>query len=184
MGGYGRDDEFPSLFRVNIQGNKIMEHFEKGETGVAWNGQSDAVERFIRGCDGFLSNYVDSKITDELKAYSDKVKLSVADMVNKLLDELKQKLPDGFEFGIPEVPAIQIDWHQYRIPIDYANLPLQDAVNFVAFLVNLQAGKGHFAQGVATVGGRTHVGVVTKAGFQVLNEPALTHKQTGFGDDL
>lgn len=184
VGGYGRDSDFPSLFRVSVQQNEIMEHFDKGGTGVAWNGQSDAVERFIKGCDGFLSTYVETKIAEVLEAYSDEVKRSTAETINALLDQFGQKLPSEFELKAPEVPSFQIDWHQYRIAIDYANLPLQDAVNFVAFLVNLQAGKGHFAQGVATVGGRTHVGVVTKGGFQVLNEPALTHKQTGFSDEL
>jgi hypothetical protein len=62
-------------------------------------------------------------------------------------------------------------------------MPIQEAINFVAFLVNLQAGKDRFARGVPTVGGRVHVGVVRKEGFELLNEPKLTHRYTGFGDD-
>lgn len=184
VGGYGRDDEFPSLFRVSVRQNDIMEHFEKGESGVAWNGQSDAVERFIQGCDGFLSTYVSAAVAEQLKNFYDAVERSIADHVNGLLDALDQKLPNGFQLSLPDLPAIHIDWRKYQLAIDYANLPRQDAVNFVAFLVNLQAAKGRFAQGVATVGGRTHVGVVTKEGFRVLNEPELSHKQTGFGDEI
>jgi hypothetical protein len=64
-------------------------------------------------------------------------------------------------------------------------LPLQEAITFVAFLVNLQSGKSRFARGVATVGGRTHIGIITKGkDFRLLDEPELKHRHTGFGDDL
>jgi hypothetical protein len=48
----------------------------------------------------------------------------------------------------------------------------------------MQAGKSRFARGVATVGGRTHIGVITKdKGYAQLNEPELAHHYTGFADD-
>jgi len=184
VGGFGRDDEFPSLYRVSVQDNKVQEEFTQGHSGVAWNGQSDAVERFIRGFDGNLRSEVEQAISSELKKHSDNVKQYVADTVNNILDTLGQKLPDGTSFQIPELASIPIEWQRYRVGLDYSNLPLQEAVNFVSFLVNLQAGKGRFARGVATVGGRTHIGVVTKEGFKPLNEPELAHRYTGFGDDF
>jgi hypothetical protein len=89
-----------------------------------------------------------------------------------------------FQMEFPELASITLDWDEYPAHVDYANLPLQEAINFVAFLVLLQDGKGRFVRGVATVGGRTHIGIVTKdKGFQLLNEAQLTHKLTGFGDD-
>ena len=45
--------------------------------------------------------------------------------------------------------------------IDYANLPHQEAINFVSFLVLLQDGRARFGRGVPTVGGRTHIGIIT-----------------------
>jgi len=183
IGGHGRDDAFASLYRLNVQRKDIHEHFTNGQCGIAWNGQSDAVERFIRGYDSSLTADVEQKITGELKAYSDKVNQSLAETVNSLLDKLGQKLPEGTKVEVPKPPNIQLDWQQYRVAIEYSNLPLQEAVNLVSFLVNVQAGKGRFARGVATVGGRIHIGVVTKKGLEVLNEPAVTHRYTGFSDD-
>lgn len=108
----------------------------------------------------------------------------VADAINRVLDALSSKMPEGIEINVPELEHISLDWDQYPAHVDYANLPLQEAINFVAFLVLLQDGKGRFVRGVATVGGRTHIGIVTKdKGFQLLNEAQLTHKHTGFGDD-
>lgn len=71
-------------------------------------------------------------------------------------------------------------WGREALQIGYADLPLQDAVDLVAFLVNLQSGRAKFGSGVATVGGRTHVGVITKQHFVMLEEPQLQHTNTGF----
>ena len=182
VGGFGRNDDFPSLYRVSVQNNAVVEQFVKGNFGVAWNGQSDSVERFIRGFDSNLRSEIEGTITKALKPHCDSVKQYVADTVNKILDVLKQKLPPGTKIDIPELNSIAIDWQRYRVPLDYGNLPLQEAINFASFLVNLQAAKGRFARGVATVGGYTHIGVVTKEGFKPLNEPELAHRYTGFGD--
>jgi hypothetical protein len=183
VGGFGRDDDFPSLYRVNVQKQSIDLEFGDGHCGVAWNGQSDSVERFIRGFDSHIRSAIERRIKDELGGHAEKVKQYVAATVNAILDKLGKQMPEEIKIDIPELPAIPIEWKKYRLSVDYANLPHQEAVNFVSFLVNVQAGKGRFARGIATVGGRTHIGVVTKAEFTLLNEPQLAHRYTGFGDD-
>lgn len=68
--------------------------------------------------------------------------------------------------------------------IDFDNLPTQYAIDFVEMLVNTQAGMQRFEPGIATVGGRTHIGVLRRnCAFQMLNEPELVHKHTGFNHD-
>ena len=82
---------------------------------------------------------------------------------------------------LPAAPEIAIPWHRYHCDIACGNLPLQDAVDLAAFLVSLQSGMSKFAVGVPTVGGRTHVGVVTRhEGFRMLSEPELRHTHVGF----
>jgi hypothetical protein len=108
----------------------------------------------------------------------------VTDAINALMDKLGQTIPADFKLEIPELKEIALEWRKFALDCDYANLPLQEAVNFVSFLVLQQAGRSRFARGVPTVGGRTHIGVVTKdKGFQLLNEPKLAHQYTGFIDD-
>jgi hypothetical protein len=152
---------------------------------VSWNGQSDAVERFIRGYDGFLRTNIEERIREELKMVSENATKEFAAFINDALAKLGQTLPEGTKFELPELKASTIDWDQYAVSIDFANLPLQEAINFVGFLVMLQAGKSRFARGVPTVGGYVHVGMVTKnEGFKPLEEPKLVHRLRGFTDDL
>jgi hypothetical protein len=189
VGGFGRDDEFPSLYRVSVQANKMQCEFGGPQTGahrtgIAWNGQSDAVERFARGYDSKVKCYIEERIAADLKSHGNATATYVTDTINKLMDSLGQTIPTDFKLEIPELKGITLDWRTSAIDCDYANLPLQEAVNFVSFLVLMQAGRSRFARGIPTVGGRTHVGVITKdKGFQSLNEPNLAHQYTGFIDD-
>lgn len=187
LGGYGKEDESPSLFRIDVKGNKVVEVNSprtKSHTGLSWNAQSDAVERFIRGCDTSLTNDISRTIERQLKEHSRSVNEYVTTTVNSILEKLNQQLPDGIEIKPPELSEIELNWKRHKLNISYANMPLQEAINFVGFLVHLESGRSRFDSGVGTVGGRTHIGVITKdSGFRVLNEPDLVHRHTGFGDD-
>lgn len=73
---------------------------------------------------------------------------------------------------------------QFRAGFEYADLPLQEAINMVAYLVLVQSAKERFVPDIPVVGGRTHIGVITKErGIQLINEPELTHEHIGFFDD-
>jgi len=183
VGGFGKDDNFPSLFRVIVKESKIRPEFVNGKSGVSWNGQADAVERFIRGYDGPLRHDIEERVLEELQKYHSTMTARSAEIINHVLKELKAKMPNGVDINLSAPSKIALPWSNYRTSIAYGNLPLQEAVNSVSFLVNLQSGKARFARGVATVGGRVHIGYVTKSkGFQLLNEPELVHRYTGFGD--
>jgi hypothetical protein len=55
------------------------------------------------------------------------------------------------------------------------------SVDFASYLVSLQSGKSKLASGVATVGGRTHIGVITRReGFRMFDEPELRHTNVGY----
>ena len=184
VGGIGRDDAFPSLYRVSIQRNSVAPHFVGGKTGVAWGGQSGAVERFIRGYDASVRSHIEKTILEALTDHNAKALASTTDLVNNVLDKLDEEWPDGLKVTAPRPGKVNIDWDDFAVEIDYANLPIQEAVNFVATLVMFEASRARFAIGIATVGGRTHIGVVTKAkGFKVLNEPDLVHRFTGLSSD-
>ena len=62
----------------------------------------------------------------------------------------------------------------------YGNLPIKDSLDLTAYLVELQSGQAKFAKGIATVGGRTRIGLIRKQeGFHMLNEPELHYTRVG-----
>jgi hypothetical protein len=96
------------------------------------------------------------------------------------LDRANIALPEGINTELPQAPGFPIDWDGFRCNIAYGNLPIQDSIDLAAYLLELQSSKAKFASGVATVGGRTHIGLITKQeGFRMLDEPELHYARVG-----
>lgn len=181
IGGYGTTEKFPSVFLANVQGNDLHEHYANGRCGVAWSGQSDAVERVLRGYDTQVRQSIEGVYQNLLMQYRDSVAQSVAAAMERMLKANPHLM--GAEIVVPDPPGMDFaqQWEARKLNIQFSNLPLQDAVDLAAFLVNLQSGRAKFGSGVATVGGRTHIGIITKpGGFQMLDEPEIKHLNTGF----
>jgi hypothetical protein len=184
VGGFGQNDKFPSCYRVRVQQNDVIEDFASGKSGLSWNAQSDAVERVIRGYDEKLRKLVDESFESVIGKYQTDMNQAVLRILDDVLKKLNATMPDGVDTTLPDQVALSPPWDQLRTTVPYSALPLQEAVNFVSYLIMMQAGKSRFAPNVATVGGRTHIGVITRdEGFRKLNEPALSHQYTGFADD-
>ena len=185
VGGYGATDELPAVYRLDTKANEVYEHFSQGSFGVAWSGQADSVERLIRGYDSALKEEIENHLGRLIDENYEQLTGAIVKILDDVFAEIGFELPPDVESVLPSKLEVSLPWDKLRVGFDYGNLPLQSAVDFVAFLVNLQSGKSRFAPGVATVGGRTQVAMVTKGeGFRILNEPELQHRHTGFGDDV
>lgn len=184
-GGYGNNDELPSVYRLDVKSNQVYGQFEGGEFGVAWSGQADSVERLIRGYDSAVREEIEKHLGQLIDDNYEQMTSAMAGILENVFAQLGVELPNDVDTVLPSKLEATLPWDKVKVGFDYGNLPLQSAVDFVAFLVNLQSGKSRFAHGVATVGGRTQVSVVSKVeGFRILNEPELQHRHTGFGDDV
>ena len=181
IGGYGINDYLPSLYRIDIQKNLSNVEFAPGEFGVAWAGQSDAVERLIRGYDVAIRIAVEKAVTDGIRQIREALGSAMQQAVQKLVDDVGPEKVADMRVEAPESKDLVLPWDAYQAHIDCGNLPLQDGIDFAAFLVNIQSGRAKFSEGVPTVGGRTHIGVITKQdGFKMIDEAPLVHRNTGF----
>lgn len=185
VGGISNIQSVPSLYRVYVKENEIHPVFVDGTTGVAWDGQSDGVERLIGGCDSQLRDKVERQVEDLLHAQREEWTSRVIEIVDGLLDHFgADQIPPELDTALPPAASCEIPWESAATPIPYSSLPLQYAIDFVGFLVTLQSGRHRFTSNIATVGGRTHIGVVRKGhNFLMLDEPQLTHSMRGFSDD-
>jgi|SRR5215813_2075009 len=181
IGGFGQNDNFPCAFRVRVTENDVHEDFANGNAGLSWNAQSDAVERIVRGYDRKLRSDIEQSFDEALKTYQGEMNNAMLRIIDAVLTGLNATMPPGVDTTLPSQVTVSPPWDKLQTYVPYAALPLQEAVNFVGYLIMLQVGKSRFAPGVATVGGRTHIGVITRdEGYRQLNEPALTHHYIGF----
>jgi len=185
LGGFGENDSFPSLYRIKVKENFLECVYENGKSGLAWAGQSDGVERLIFGVDSQMR----SQITLETNRLIDSAHQNMKEAMLRVIGDVLQaagitSFPENINTELPPVPVAELPWSQFRLDVDFANLPLQDAVDFVSYLVNLQSGRSKFVRGVATVGGRTHIGIINKGDpLKMLNEPEISHRNVGFTND-
>lgn len=184
VGGYGRNDALPTLFRVKLKDkskDQIYSPTAEYKTGLAWAGLSMSVQRILRGYDLMLQ----FQLNEEFDRLYQVMSQEALRIVTEVLEALGAQMPAGVNSDLPAKPDLEPIYKRHRLNIDYENMPLQDAIDFVAYLVNLESGKHKFVRGVPTVGGRTHISVITRnEGFRVINPPPLTHKSTGFARDL
>ncbi len=181
IGGYSLDEISGAVYKVSIRNNSAEAQFGwETKSGACFAGQADYVERLLTG--------VDSRFFDTLCQRADEQILSArragANEVLKQLETAKVAVPEGMQVELPEAWFDPGPFDSYA-QIDFANLPTQYAVELVELLVNLQSGMQRFQMGVATVGGRSHVGVIRRGEkFRMLNEPDLVHSHTGYNHDL
>jgi hypothetical protein len=180
VAGLGADDAHPSVYRLSAKANVCSPQFVGGNYGIAWGGIARHVERLLMGFDSHLKRRVEETFQRDVHAYQTSVVTSVMEAVN----QAGLTLPPSLALNIPPVPVVNPGWTDFETPVNFRSLPPQYAVDLVSFLVTAEAGMERFANGIATVGGRTHVGYI-RAGkaLEMLNEPTVTHTLTGFSDD-
>lgn len=180
VGGLGQNDSFPSLYRLDVKRDKMSTEFSEGNAGISWAGQAEAVERLLWGAD----RYYMQDVIEKFEQYQQEVKDKTTQIIEEVLNHHEVTLPPHVDTEFPAPPSPK-SFQRTETGIDFANLPLQDGVNLTSFLVTVQSGKDKFTRGPATVGGRVHIGVVSKSrgGFEMLNEPELDHQYTGFTND-
>ena len=192
IGGFGDEENVPSLYRVNLRDEppiRIKPLYGVGpgfgdKTGVAWAGQSDGVQRLLFGYDRPLRLSIERGLREAIDRQHRSMSEAVTHILSETLTALNAQLPPGVNTELPPKEEVGMEWDQVLLSIDFANLPIQDAVDLVAYLVNLQSGKSKFVRGVPTVGGRTHIGIIRVDGFTMVNEPDLVHRNTGYGRDI
>ena len=135
VGGFGRDDPFPSIYRVSVQNNSMECDFSDGKCGISWNGQSTAIERFIRGYDKNIRLH----LNDFFRRHEKATQSYVADLINDILAQLDAKLPEGIEIEVPPIADDESDWERFELPLECSALPLQEAVNLASAMVMVQA---------------------------------------------
>jgi hypothetical protein len=181
IGGYNRADFLPCIFRVDVQQNRSTEQFGPGKSGIAWAGQSDAVERLIKGYDVAVRIAVEKAVTEGVRQIREAASTGIEQALQQLVDRLGADKVGDMRLELAENDPIVLPWDGFQARIHFGNLPLQDAIDFAAYLVNIQSGRAKFSEGVPTVGGRTHIGLITlQDGFKMIDEVPLVHRNTGF----
>lgn len=181
VAGYGPDDTYIKVFRASVLRESVVETFpDPPHCSAAWAGQSESVASLINGQSALTIRQVSKAIVEALSAQR-------ASIIESVLERLRAQgvaVPEPFEAEIEEVIPPALPWNGGGPEIDWANLPVQSAVDLVSTLVNAESGIQKFAMGIPGVGGRTRIGLMRRGTpFTFLNEPDIIHSNIGYNHD-
>jgi hypothetical protein len=181
ISGYGREDEYTKVFRVSILNESMAEEFaDPPHCNAAWAGQSSAISSLMLGISPSARWGVGRAVISAFDTHRQSI-------VKEVIDQLRQQgvhVPEPFEAEInAQVPG-DLPWGEGAPEMDLGNLPVQSAVDLVSTLVNAESAIQKFGMGIATVGGRTRIGLMRRGmPFAFLNEPEIIHHHVGYNHD-
>jgi hypothetical protein len=82
---------------------------------------------------------------------------------DRLRFELQEILKSSKDLDLKAIDDIFLK-HQY--PADFGSMPLQDAIDYVNYLINLVIGRFRFYNGVPLCGGEIDIAIITYKGFE------------------
>ncbi|MGH8039164.1 MAG: hypothetical protein ACREPD_15600 [Stenotrophomonas sp.] len=180
IAGYGKEDEYVKVIRVSVAQNAATELFEQTHHSAAWAGQANSIASLLLGINPVTRWAINRSFADSLATHRESVVASV-------LTQLRNQgvaVPEPFEATIDEMVPAALSWSDGSPEFDWANLPVQSAVDLVSTLVNAESAIQKFAMGIPTVGGRTRIGLMRRGmPFAFLNEPEIIHQHVGYNHD-
>jgi hypothetical protein len=181
VSGYGPDDDYIKVYRVSVSRQEAQEEFDTPpHCSAGWAGQTNAISSLINGIHPSTRWAVGRTIADALKSQRESV-------IRSVLEQLRHQgvaIPEPFEATIEEQIPGNLPWNEGGPRIDWANLPVQSAVDLASTLVNAESAIQKFAMGIPMVGGRTRIGLMRRGlPFEFLNEPQIIHEHVGYNHD-
>ena len=169
IGGYDKLSHLPSLYRINVQQDTIVEIFsDEPPFGVAFGGQNDWIQRIVFGTD-----------------QDNQVRL--AQRAQYLLIEYRRLISealvrDGITFEVPSPDSwgdeLQLfnNWSLHGLDANISDFSEQNAIDCVDFFIEIMIGVQAVSSRLPTVGGDINIAVIRKDGFRFVSRQEWRHR--------
>lgn len=169
VGGYGKRDAIPSVYRIKLPGKDINKQLEPTHFGIVFGGQTKEIQRIVFGTDVGNKLNIGSRHIGLLRQYREKI--------NKLLKEKGATLevPDLTRDDIDALDIFSDNWDLEGFDSNWGDLSEQNAIECVDFFVNIMIKSQQFSTGMPTVGGEVHIALITKDKYKPISKEEYVH---------
>lgn len=170
IGGYDKLSYLPSLYRIDVCEDTIVEIFSSDSPfGVAFGGQKDWIQRIVFGTDENNQIRLAQRARDLLVDYHQKISTAVTNA--------------GITFEVPH-PDLWGDelnlfnsWYLQGLDANIADFSEQNAIDCVDFFIEIMIRAQAVSSQLPTVGGDINVAVVRKKdGFRFVSRQEWRHR--------
>ena len=169
IGGYDVLSHLPSLCRIDVRGDTIVEVFSSDSPfGIAFGGQKDWIQRIVFGTDENNQVRLANRVQDLLTRYHRRVSDAIAEA--------------GIAFEVPppdmwgEKFNLFNNWNLQGLDADIADYSEQNAIDCVDFFIEIMIRAQAVSSRLPTVGGDINVAVVRKDGFRFVSRQEWRHR--------
>jgi len=169
IGGYDKLSYLPSLYRISVPEDTIVEIFSSDSPfGLAFGGQTDWIQRIVFGTDENNQVRLAARAHHLLVDYHQKVSAAVADA--------------GIAFKVPHPDSWSDElslfngWSLQGLDADIADFSEQNAIDCVDFFIEIMIRAQAVSSQLPTVGGDISVAVIRKDGFRFVSRQEWRHR--------
>ena len=169
IGGYNRLSHLPSLYRINVQEDTIVEIFsDESPFGVAFGGQNDWIQRIVFGTDQNNQIRLAQRAQDLLIEY------------RRLIGQALVNAGITFEVPGPDSWGDELklfnNWNLHGLDTNIADFSEQNAIDCVDFFIEIMIGVQAVSSRLPTVGGDINIAVIRKDGFRFVSRQEWRHR--------
>ena len=170
VGGYDNLIHLPSLYRIDVRENTIVEIFsDESPFGVAFGGQDDWIQRIVFGTDQNNQIRLAQRAHDLLLEYHRRISEAV--------------VTAGITFEVPSPDSwgdelkLFNNWNLHGLDTNIADFSEQNAIDCVDFFIEIMIGVQAVSSRLPTVGGDINIAVIRKEdGFRLVSRQEWRHR--------
>lgn len=168
IGGYDNLSHLPSLYRIDIKEDTIVEVFSSDSPfGVAFGGQMDWIQRIVFGTDENNQIRLAKRTQDVLLEYHQRI----SDAVTAAGITFEVPHPDSWGDEL----SLFKDWNLQGLDANIADFSEQNAIDCVDFFIDIMIRAQAVSSQLPTVGGDVNIAVIRKDGFRFVSRQEWRH---------
>lgn len=173
IGGYDKAKQVPDIYRIFVHENRIQKIFQDDSPfGIAFGGQMEEIQRIVFGTDTTNRLRLIERVNNLLENYRNLLQNYLKEKV------ISEELPkiDNFADNL----FLFKDWGLTQFDANWGDFSNQNAIECVSWFVGIMIRSHEFSSRLPTVGGKIHLGLVTKnKGFTFISKEEYTHEGHG-----
>ena len=169
VGGYDKLSHSPSLYRIDVREDTIVEIFSvESPFGVAFGGQNDWIQRIVFGTDANNQVRLAQRAHDLLLEYHRRISEAIVNA--------------GITFDVPSPDSwgdefkLFNNWNLHGLDANLADFSEQNAIDCVDFFIEIMIRVQAVSSRLPTVGGDINIAVIRKDGFRFVSRQEWRHR--------
>lgn len=172
LGGYGKDEALPEIYKIELPGKNIKLQLgteRESRFGIVFGGQTKEIQRIVFGTDVGNKFRLWNRHFELLEKYRKKV----CELLKS--NNISFEIPEFTKDELSELSVFAGNWRLEEFEANWGDFSEQNAIECVDFFVNIMIKSQQFSSGIPSVGGEVHIILITKDKVRFVSREEYSH---------